>query len=149
MHPYRFFRLNKVFDDFLVEAFVGQTNTNSNNNNNNQGEAAVSSSIPIKQERGSDEICIVESDDGEPQMTIEQESINQTATLLDIQTSTVGTRDNSVNEPGSSNDRGAVKKKSEKGPRKTKLKPLSTCEVCKRHFKSRFGLVYHRRIHLD
>lgn len=115
------FRLNKVFDDFLVEAFVDQAN---NNDNNHHSEAAVSSSIPIKQENGSDEIHIIESDGDEPKIEVKPES-------------------------GSLDDRVVVKKKFEKVQRKTKTKPSTKCEVCKTEFRSLFELVYHRRIHLD
>lgn len=137
-----------------MEAFVGQTNTttnNVNNDNNNQIEAAVSSSIPIKQESESDAIYIIESDDDNQHVKVEQESINETeaATLDTIQMPSNCIRNNAGNEPGSSIDRGVCKMKSKKVQRRTKIKSSTTCEVCKSHFQSRNALVYHRQIHLD
>lgn len=112
---------------------------------------AVSSSILIKQETESDEIYIIESsNDDEPQIKkFKQESVNDSTISLDIPIPAVDTGNNSVIESCGSNDTSVVKNFFKKVQWKTKTKHSMTCEVCKRHFKSRLGLVYHRRTHLD
>lgn len=104
MKPYKYFinfcifflSLNKVFNDFLIEAFANQPTDHKNVKEKEK--ATVSLNIPImKQEHNSEEICILESDDDTFQTKVKPESINETSMPMDVELQHEDNFSNSVN----------------------------------------------------